>query len=119
MFIENATKNMSELVSCQLPGGVRARRFSRVEGVGQGVVRSHEPVTRGISRKVGNGERSRKAAKPQKKKHAKNSVAICWISEAGERPASHGCPSVTGIGLAPEVCGLAYRLNHALSRAWS
>jgi hypothetical protein len=62
MFIENATKNMSELVSCQLPGGVRARRFSRVEGVGQGVVRSHEPVTRGISRKVGNGERSRKVA---------------------------------------------------------
>jgi hypothetical protein len=47
-------------------GGVRAGRFGSVEGVGQGVVRLREPVTRGIPREVGNGERSRKFAKPQR-----------------------------------------------------
>ena len=37
----------------------------------------------------------------------------------GERLASHGSASVTGIVLAPQFCERASRLNHALSRAWS
>jgi hypothetical protein len=56
------------VVSCSLPGSgvMRAQRFSSVEGVSQGVVRLREAVAGEISRKVGNGERSRKVAKPQK-----------------------------------------------------
>jgi hypothetical protein len=61
---------MGKLVSCQLfvagKRGMRAQRFSSVEGVSQGVVRLREAVAGEISRKVGNGERSRKVAKPQK-----------------------------------------------------
>ena len=112
MFIENATKNIGfvscqlsvagrgggpsvardggvgdpaerGVVSCSLPGsGAEGRRFSSVEGVGQGVVRLREAVAGGVSREAGNGRRSRKVAKPQKK-HAKNSMAVFEFQRPG------------------------------------
>ena len=92
MFIENATKNFG-FVSCS---------WSVVScGTGGGDLRG-----RARRRPSGCPRPAPTRESPQ------------WFGR-GTSNLARQMRAVRGIGLAPEVCGLASRLNHALSRAWS
>ena len=56
------------------------------ERMGLGVVRWREPVTGKISRKAGNGERSREVAKPQKK-NARKEFCEGFLNRKGQAAA--------------------------------